>query len=184
MWDDPQIADFERFETKKKMHAWMDEVYQRNVAAWPQWETTLGRKTEQQDEWNDYSDAYADGQLELERLDLEYLRDNFDYEKLDANGRLSYELMVYNIEQTLEDAAWRRHDYVVDQFRGQVADLFAFLQNEHAIDNEKDAEDYVSRIAGMGEVFAVRSLSCRYQSGKYSPHLLEENDESAIRILP
>jgi len=170
MTETAPAAVAERSETET-MHAWMDEVYERKVAAWPQWETALGRKTDQQGEWNDHSDAYAEEQLELDRLALEYLRDNFDYEKLDANGRLSYELMVYNMEQALEDAAWWRHDYVVDQFRGQVADLFAFLQNEHAIDNEKDAEDYVSRIAGMGEVFAelARQLRDRSDFGVATP---------------
>ncbi len=120
----------ERSETQK-MHAFMDEVYERNVAAWPEWETTLGRKTDQQGKWNDYSDAYAESQLELARQDLQYLREHFDYAGLDANGKLSYDLFVYNIEQALDDAAWRRHDYVVDQFNGQVSDRFAFLQNQH-----------------------------------------------------
>jgi hypothetical protein len=46
----------ERTETRK-MHAFMDEVYERNVAARPEWETSLGRKTDRQGEWNDRSDA-------------------------------------------------------------------------------------------------------------------------------
>jgi uncharacterized protein (DUF885 family) len=160
----------ERSETQK-MHAFMDEVYERNVAARPQRETELGRKTDQQGEWNDYSDAFADAQLELARLDLENLRKNFDYDQLDANGKLSYELFVYKIERDLDNAAWRRHDYVVDQFRGQVSGLFAFLQNRHAIDNEKDAEDYVERIAGMREVFEelARQLRDRSDFGVATP---------------
>jgi uncharacterized protein (DUF885 family) len=153
----------ERSETQK-MHAYLDEIYERNVAAWPEWETQLGRKTEQQGEWNDYSDAYEDAQLELARLDLEYLRGNFDYAKLDDNGKLSYDLFEYNIERDLDNAAWRRHDYVVDQFRGQVSGLFAFLQNRHLIDSEEDAEDYVERIAGMGEVFEELAQQLRDRS--------------------
>ena len=142
----------------------MDEIYERNVAARPQQETELGRKTDQQGEWNDYSDTYADQQLELARIDLENLRENFDYNKLDANGKLSYELFEYKIERDLDNAAWRRHDYVVDQFRGQVSGLFAFLQNRHAIDNEKDAEDYVERIAGLREVFEELARQLRDRS--------------------
>jgi uncharacterized protein (DUF885 family) len=153
----------ERTETQK-IHAFMDEVYERNVAAWPEWETQLGRKTDQKGEWNDYSDAYADSQLELARQDLQYLRERFDYAALDDNGKLSYDLFAYNIEQALDDAAWRRHDYVVDQFNGQVSDRFAFLQNQHAIDTEKDAEDYVKRIAGMREVFEELSRQLRDRS--------------------
>lgn len=162
--------DIERTETQK-MHAFMDEVYERNVAAWPERETSLGRKTDRQGKWNDYSDAYADSQLELARLDLQYLRDHFDYASLDANGKLSYDLFVYDIEQDLDDAAWRRHDYVVDQFNGQVADRFAFLQNRHTVDTEKDAEDYVKRIAGMREVFEelARQLRDRSDFGVATP---------------
>jgi uncharacterized protein (DUF885 family) len=145
--DPAGVQAIERTETQK-MHAFMDEVYERNVAAWPERETQLGRKTDRQGQWNDYSDAYAASQLELARRDLQYLRGHFDYDALDDNGKLSYDLFVYNAEQALEDAAWRRHNYVVDQFNGQVSDRFAFLQNQHPIDTEKDAEDYVTRIAG------------------------------------
>jgi uncharacterized protein (DUF885 family) len=160
----------ERTETQK-MHAFMDEVYERNVAAWPERETMLGRKTGRQGEWNDYSDAYAQDQLERALQDLVYLRGHFDYSSLDDNGKLSYDLFTYNIEQALNDAAWRRHDYVVDQFNGQVSDRFAFLQNFHTIENEQDAEDYVERIAGMREVFEelARQLRDRSDFGVATP---------------
>jgi len=169
----PQTASpqaIERTETQK-MHAFLDEVYERNVAAWPERETALGRKTGQQGEWNDRSDAYADSQLELARLDLQYLREHFDYALLDASGKLSYDLFVYNVEQAIDDAAWRRHSYVVDQFRGQVSGLFALLQNEHSVETESDAEDYVKRIAGMREVFAelARQLRDRSDFGVATP---------------
>ena len=38
----------ERTETQR-MHAFMDEVYERNVDAWPEWETQLGRKTDRRE---------------------------------------------------------------------------------------------------------------------------------------
>jgi len=160
----------ERSETQR-LNAFLDQVYERNVAAYPEWETSLGRKTDQQGEWNDYSDAYSAAQLELAKIDLENLRAGFDYVQLDANGKLSYDLFVYNIEQRMDDAAWMRHDYVVDQFRGQVAGLFAFLQNEHRIESAADAEDYVRRIAGMREVFAemTRQLQDRADFGVMTP---------------
>jgi len=160
----------ERSETQR-LNAFLDQIYERNVAAYPEWETSLGRKTDQQGEWNDYSDMYSVEQLELARLDLENLRAEFDYEQLDANGKLSYDLFLYNVEQALDDSAWRRHNYVVDQFRGQVAGLFAFLQNDHRIDSAADAEDYVRRIAGMREVFAemTRQMRDRAEFGVMTP---------------
>ena len=166
----PPPPAIERTETQK-MHAFMDQVYERDVAAWPELETYLGRKTDQQGEWNDRSDAYTAAQLERDQLDLQTLRKNFDYASLDANGKLSYDLFVYNIEQDLDDDSWRRHDYVVDQFNGQVSDLFEFLQNRHVIDTEKDAEDYVKRIAGMREVFEelARQLRDRSDFGVATP---------------
>jgi len=148
----------------QRLHAFMDEVYERNVAAYPEWETSLGRKTDQQGEWDDYSDAYAAEQLEMGREDLIQLQENFDYDALDANGKLSYDIFSYIIERDLDNAAWRRHSYVIDQFRGQVSGLFAFLQNLHTVDSEKDAEDYVQRIAGMRDVFAELALQLRDRS--------------------
>jgi uncharacterized protein (DUF885 family) len=166
----------ERSETQR-LHAFMDEVYERNVAAWPEWETGLGRKTDQQGEWNDYSDLYADEQLNLDRQDLQFLRDQFDYEKLDANGKLSYDLFIYNIEQGLDNATWRRHEYVVDQFQGQISSLFAFLQNEHRVDTETDADNYIERIAGMREVFEemARQLRDRSDFGVATPAFAYED---------
>ncbi|HMB60440.1 MAG TPA: DUF885 domain-containing protein [Xanthomonadales bacterium] len=148
----------------QKMHAFMDEVFERNVAAYPEAETYLGRKTDQQGQWDDYSDAFEAAQLELDQQDLAFVRENFAYDQLDDNGKLSYDLFAYNIGQAVEDFAWRRHDYVVDQFRGQVSSLFALLQNPHKIDTEKDAEDYVQRIAGLKEVFEVLAWQLRDRS--------------------
>jgi len=167
---EPAAPADQRTETQK-MHAFMDEAYERYVAAWPEWETALGRKTDQQGQWNDYSDAYAASQLEAQRQDLQYLRDHFDYAALDDNGKLSYDLFVFNVEQALDDAAWRRHRYVVDQFNGQVSDRFVFLQNQHRVDTEQDAEDYVQRIAGLQEVFAelARQLRDRSEFGVATP---------------
>jgi uncharacterized protein (DUF885 family) len=159
-----------RSETQR-LHAWLDEAYERNVAAWPERETALGRKTDRQGQWNDYSDAYADSQLQLARGDLDQLRERFDYAALDDNGKLSYDLLVYQVEQALDDAAWRRHHYVVDQFNGQVSDRFAFLQNNHRVDSETDAEAYIERIAGLGGVFEeyARQLRDRSDFGVATP---------------
>jgi uncharacterized protein (DUF885 family) len=168
--ESPAPAASERTETER-MHAFMDEIYERNVAAWPEWETWLGRKTDQQGQWNDYTDAYARGRLALALDDLETLRAEFDFEQLDANGRLSYQLFEFDVEQWADDASWYRHDYVVDQFRGQVSGLFAFLQNAHQVDTAEDAEDYVRRIEGMREVFweMARQLRDRSDFGVATP---------------
>lgn len=157
------MASGQQTETAR-LHAFLDHVYERNVAAWPELETRLGRITDQQGQWNDNSDDYAGAVLEGKRRDLAYLRKDFDYEHLDANGKLSYDLFVYNVEQDLADATWRRHDYVLDQFRGQVADKFALLQNQHAIESVADAEAYVSRIAGLQTVFAEFAHQLRDRS--------------------
>lgn len=37
------------------------------------------------------------------------------------------------------NAAWYRHFYLVDQFKGQVTNRLAFLQNNHKIDTLSDA---------------------------------------------
>jgi uncharacterized protein (DUF885 family) len=168
---EPTTAPIAELTETQRLHAFMDEVYERNVASRPELETALGRKTDRQGEWNDYSDAFASGQIELARRDLERLRADFDYSQLDDNGRLSYDLFVYKVERELESAPWRRHDYVIDQFRGQISELFAFLQNRHTIDSEKDAEDYVQRIAGLREVFQELAwqLRDRSESGVATP---------------
>lgn len=146
------------------------ETYDREVMQNPERQTYLGIKTDQQNQWFDRSDAAAAEQLKEARDDLARLL-AFERNQLNENNQLSFDLARYQLEQAIANARFRRHGYVVDQFRGQVTDKISLLLNAHRIDSARDARDYVQRIAGLGEVYGemTEQLKDRAAFGVMTP---------------
>jgi uncharacterized protein (DUF885 family) len=144
--DDSEVADQDE---DQRLNQFFEEVYERRVDESPIEQSRLGRKTDRLGEWDDVSDAFYERQIDQTRSDLERLRTEFDFEALSDDSRLSYELFEIDAERRIENASFRRHFYVVDQFNGQLSGLITVLQNNHDIETVQDAEDYISRIAGL-----------------------------------
>ena len=148
-----------------------DEVFEREVSQSPEFQTRLGRRTNQLGQWDDYSDEFAAERLAQTKADLDRLLSDFKYDALTNEQMLSYDLFVLNSERDIENFAFRRHHYVVDQFNGQLSGLITILQNNHRIENEQDAKDYISRIRGLGDVLReyTRQLQDRASFGVIAP---------------
>ena len=153
------------------LNAFLDAVFERRVDASPEFQSQLGRKTDRLGEWDDRSDAFAATQIEKDKADLARLRAGFDYDELQDQDKLSYDLFVFNIERRVRNHAFRRHAYVADQFRGQFTGLLTVLQNTHPIGNVQDAEDYLSRVEGLEAVLdgMVERLQDRAEFGVIPP---------------
>lgn len=134
------------------LNEFFDEVFERDVSRSPTRESRLGRKTERQGQWDDYSDAFAAEQVEQVKRDLFRLHQEFDRAELGEVAQLSYDLFEYSAERRIRNAAFRDHFYVVDQFNGQLSGLLTVLLNNHPIDNAADAQAYIARIMGLGDV--------------------------------
>ena len=74
---------------------------------------------------------------------------NFDYAKLSPKGQLSYDIFRFDTQQAIENAKFMRHFYVADQFQGQFTWPLSLLQNNHKIDTNQDALDYIARVKGI-----------------------------------
>lgn len=148
-----------------------DEVFEREVSQSPEFQTRLGRRTNQLGQWDDYSDEFAAERIAQTKADLDRLQSDFKYDALTNEQMLSYDLFVLNSERDIENFAFRRHHYVVDQFNGQLSGLITILQNNHRIENEQDAKDYISRIRGLGYVLReyTRQLQDRASFGVIAP---------------
>lgn len=148
-----------------------DEVFEREVSQSPEFQTRLGRRTNQLGQWDDYSDEFAAKRIAQTKADLDRLHSDFKYDALTNEQMLSYDLFVLNSERDIENFAFRRHHYVVDQFNGQLSGLITILQNNHRIENEQDAKDYISRIRGLGYVLReyTRQLQDRASFGVIAP---------------
>ena len=154
-----------------RLNRFLDAVFERQVDDSPEFQSRLGRKTDKLGEWNDRSDAFAAAQIEKDKADLARLRTDFDYELLSDQGKLSYDLFVFNVDQRTRNHAFIRHFYVADQFNGQFTGLLAVLQNNHPIASLKDAEDYLSRVEGLAAVLEgmVERLQNRAEFGVIPP---------------
>jgi uncharacterized protein (DUF885 family) len=142
----------EQHTVNTKIGALFQELFDREVAQDPEWQSALGLKTADQDKWFDRSDAATLANVEEAKADLLRLR-SFDLAALNDADRTSYGLLEYQLQETIDAAPFLRHRYVVDQFRGQVTDRLSLLLNSHPITSLKDAQDYITRIQGLGDVY-------------------------------
>ncbi len=155
----------------ERLNEFLDAVFERGVAERPEFASRLGRRTERSGEWNDRSDAFAAAQVERDRRDLARLQAEFDDEALTDQGRLSFDLFVFNAEQRIRNHEFLRHFYVVDQFNGQFTGLLTVLQNNHPINDLTDADNYLSRVEGLEAVLLgmVERLQDRADFGVIPP---------------
>lgn len=155
----------------ERLNTFLDAVFERRVDDRPEFQSRLGRKTDKLGEWNDRSDAFAAAQIEQDKADLARLRTDFDYESLSDQGKLSYDLFVFDVERRIRNHAFIRHSYVADQFRGQFTSLLTVLQNNHPVASVQDAEDYLSRVEGLEAVLIamVERLQDRAKFGVIPP---------------
>ena len=136
----------------QQLAAFFDELFERDVSQSPEFQAYLGRKTEDYGRWNDYSDEYAQTQNQQTAADLERLRAEFDYDALSDTSKMSYRIFEYNQQQSLRNFKWRFHNYAVSPMNDISSNLPTFLQNIHKIETSQDAEDYISRLAGVQTV--------------------------------
>lgn len=132
-----------------RLNVFFDTLFDRDITNSPNRQTSLGLKTERQGQWTDNSDTYANARTAEKIQDLASLVANFDYAKLSPKGQLSYDIFRFDTQQAIENAKFMRHFYVADQFQGQFTWPLSLLQNNHKIDTNQDALDYIARVKGI-----------------------------------
>jgi uncharacterized protein (DUF885 family) len=156
---------------EQRINEFFEIVFEREISLSPIRQSSLGRKTDQLGQWDDFSDAFAAERVNRTKEDYERLNSDFDYEALSDDARLSYDLFALNAERAIRNFEFSRNHYIVDQFNGQLSGLITVLQNNHPIDSIQDAEDYISRIAGLEKVLQEYTvqLQDRASNGVIAP---------------
>jgi uncharacterized protein (DUF885 family) len=108
----------------------------------------LGRK-DQYDRIDDMSEESGERRLAWQRETVSQLKDLFNYDNLDRDGQLSYDLWRYQFEIAEAGHEFRRHHYVFDQMRSVHTQLPNFLINFHKVDDANDMKAYIARIEGV-----------------------------------
>ena len=131
-----------------RLTEWLDARYEEQLDFSPMEKTKLGRKDDYA-EIDDFSESAQDAQLAWQRQTVEDLKRGFDYAQLTAEGRISYDLWVYELTEAEAALPFRRRSYVFSQMDGPQTELPQFLINFHRVEEAADMEAYVARIGGI-----------------------------------
>lgn len=153
-----------------RANAFFDRVFDEQVARYPERQTYLGIK-ENYGKWNDTSDAVAQRELEITKENLAWLKESIDYEKLDAQTKISYLMWVERAENQIRNFKYRNYNYPVNQMFGRHAGVPSFLINMHLAGDDSDAANYIERLKGIDEVFdqLIENLKLREKLGILPP---------------
>lgn len=152
----PAISETER------LNQWFAQRFEQQLQQSPMTMTQLGRR-DKYDEIDDMSEAAEIARLQWQAETVNDLKQSFNYEDLSIDAKTSYDIWVYQYKSANAMAAYRRHDYVFTQMHGAHTSLPNFMINFHKVDDEKDMQAYIKRIAGLSR--AVNQLLNRAKLG-------------------
>jgi len=134
-----------------RLNSWFDKQYAEQLEFSPQTKTRLGDKSDY-DSLNDYSVAGSDEQLSWRRQSVAAMKADFDYDLLNEDGKLSYDMWSYSLDRAEAGVPFRQHGYIFGR-GGPHASLPNFLINYHRVDDASDIEAYLSRLGELDRVF-------------------------------
>ncbi|QBY05700.1 DUF885 domain-containing protein [Thalassotalea sp. HSM 43] len=153
----------------ERLNAFFEKVFMDGVMRSPQTQTYLGIRQDY-DKWDDFTEESAADDLQFTKDSLAAL-DQFDYDKLDAQTKISYQLFKQSLERQIVGFKWRHHNYPVNQMFGTHSNIPSFMINQHIVSDAKEAADYVARLNGVQTVMEqlVEQLKIREQKGIIAP---------------
>ncbi|MBA2404222.1 MAG: DUF885 domain-containing protein [Bdellovibrionales bacterium] len=144
-----------------RLNQFFDHLFEAEILRYPTSQTYIGRKTNYGLLDNE-TEAYSLEEHELSKKHLKSLRE-FDYDMLDENTKLSYRILEYDLKQEIEGFKWRHHYFPLNQMFGYQSSTPSFMINMHEIENESDAEAYISRLQEIKRIFNERMVFLRTQ---------------------
>jgi len=145
----------------ERINEWFANKYEEQLQASPMMLTFLGRK-EHYDKIDVMTEAEEKRQLALQKQSVDELKANFDYEKLNDEAKISYDIWLHQYEEALEGQQYNQNAYIFTQMQGFQVFAAEFLINFHKVDEEKDMLAYITRIFGMSQ--AIADLLVRAQA--------------------
>jgi uncharacterized protein (DUF885 family) len=166
----------------------MDQKFDEFVNESPEFLTALGQK-KFYDKLNDYTEAFEIKRKAKSEETLQALK-SFDYNKLDAQGRLNYDLFKKDLEHEIADFIWKDYNFPFNQQYGIQTELPTFMMNMHQVDSEQDLRAYIARLYEFKRVFGEvleqvkRSEKARVMPPKFVFPYVIESAENVIRGKP
>lgn len=135
-------------QTSKDLNAYLDAEYEKGLQLSPETLTNQGSK-DQYDKLDDRSDAGQDKELAWRRQSVADMKSKFDPQKLDEEAHTSYDMWVYDLSTDEKENQYRRYGYLAGELGGDHTGLPEFLITEHRVDDKKDMEAYIDRVAAI-----------------------------------
>ncbi|ADV28853.1 protein of unknown function DUF885 [Pseudoxanthomonas suwonensis 11-1] len=136
----------------QRLNAWFDAKYEELLQFSPIQLTFLGRK-DLYDQIEDMSEAGQRKRVEWLEATVREMESQFDYQKLDPEARLSWDLWKKQYENARVGLEYAAHDYPFEQMGGMQSQVPTFLIGFHKVDEEQDYVAYVARLQKVGTAF-------------------------------
>ncbi len=104
------------------------------------------------DELDDNSFAADDRAMALLKKDYQQLHE-YDRSKLTGQEAISYDILSFFLQGEMDSIKYKNHGYSVTQRGGSYQGIVNYMSNTHQIEDEGDAEDYLSRVSQIGRYF-------------------------------
>ena len=128
-----------------RLNTWFDARFEEALAFSPIQQTYLGRKTDY-GKIDDASLAAEDRYLAWMREATAEMQDRFDRDDLTQEGRISWDMWLYNLSRLEAGVPFRQNRYVLHQFNGTQSFYPTFLINQHRVESESDMVAFISRL--------------------------------------
>jgi uncharacterized protein (DUF885 family) len=167
-----------------RLNAWLDARYEEELAFSPIEKTRLGRKDDY-DKIDDYSERGAQAELEWRRGTVRAMEQEFDRQRLTAEGQTSFDLWRYNLERAEARWPFRRRFYTFTQNGGPHTGLPQALINFHRVDSDADMAAYITRIGEIGRALgqALESAQVSSAEGVHAPRFAYDAVTRQARAL-
>ena len=133
-----------------RLNVWLDEQYEQQLDFSPQTRSVLGDKTDY-DQLNDVTPVAQQQRLDWRRQSVAAMRSEFDYQALNDDGKVSFDMWEYALEQAEAAYPYRNYGYIFGR-GGPHASLPSFMISFHSVDDESDLEAYLSRLEQIDRV--------------------------------
>ena len=144
----PAVASAEEIARESaRLNEWFETQYEVELGFSPIQQTFLGRPGNQ-DKIDDFSVEAQMAQLEWKRDSVAEMKANFDYDKLSADAKISYDIWAYQLAAAEAANAFRLNGYTFDQMTAVHAFFPQLLIAFHRVENATDMENYIKRIEG------------------------------------
>ena len=134
----------------ERLNKWLDELWEEQLDFSPELRTSLGIK-EDYNKLDDYTLQAQEEQLAWLRTSVSTMERDFNYDSLTDDGKLSWDMWSYALEESEAGVPFRGHVYLYGR-GGIQSGLPNFLINFHRVDTPEDMDAYISRLQEIDRV--------------------------------